>query len=140
MSQLPATFPFLARFPTLGRAGMAPLLPVVLAANGIQVNLHGLPDTGAMTNVLPYSAGAHLGFDWAAQTLVVPVGGILASLEARLVMVAVTVPSFEPVVMPFAWLENDGAPLLLGEQTFFDEFDVCFFRSRLVFEVRRRQP
>ena len=30
----------------------------------------------------------------------------------------------------------DAVPLLLGQTNFFDEFDVCFFRSRAEFEVR----
>jgi hypothetical protein len=140
MSQNPVTFPYLSRFPALGAFGMAPLLSIEFEANGLQTRLHAIPDSGAMMNVLPHTVGVYLGFDWAQQTAPVTIGGALSSVEARLVDISVTVPGFAPIRMPFAWLVADAAPLLLGQVTFFDEFDVCFLRSRLVFEVRLRQP
>ncbi|MGL4551359.1 MAG: hypothetical protein ACRC33_09230 [Gemmataceae bacterium] len=104
------------------------------------MSLHGLLDTGAATNILPNTAGLYLGFDWDRQQPLKPIGGVLRGVEVRLVHLAVTVQPFGPIVMPFAWLKNDSAPVLLGQMTFFDEFDVCFFRSRQTFELRRKQP
>jgi hypothetical protein len=135
MSQAPATFPYLPRYPGQGRSGYAPLLPVTLAANGRQASLHGLLDTGAAANVLPHSVGLHLGFDWQLQSLRLSMSGILSSVEARLVIVSVTVPSFAPIDMGFAWLATDAVPLLFGHMTFFAEFDVRFSYSALTFEV-----
>lgn len=31
---------------------------------------------------------------------------------------------------------SDDTPLLLGRMNFFLEFDVCFYRSQLAFEIR----
>jgi hypothetical protein len=39
------------------------------------------------------------------------------------------------VQLVFAWSLSDDAPLLLGRMNFFLEFDVCFYRSQLAFEV-----
>jgi hypothetical protein len=135
VSQAPVTFPFVARFPALGPAGLAPLLPVLLEANSQAVSLHGLLDTGAASNILPYSAGVALGFDWRAQRARVPVGGLLSGVEGRLVLVSLTVLPFAPISMPFTWVDADTVPLLLGQMTFFHEFDVCFFRRRGLFQI-----
>lgn len=135
MSQQPVVYPYLARFPGLGAAGLAPLLPVTLEVDGRQANLHGLLDSGAMLNVLPQSAGVHLGFDWHKEQTPITVGGTLAGLPAKLVFVQVMALPFHPISMPFAWLDSDRAPLLFGQVTFFEEFDVCFFRKRRQFQI-----
>jgi len=44
-----------------------------------------------------------------------------------------------PVVkLAFAWIRTNDVPLILGQTNFFMEFDVCFYRSRLEFEVKPR--
>jgi hypothetical protein len=40
------------------------------------------------------------------------------------------------VRLAFAWVRESGVPLILGQTNFFMEFDVCFYRSRLEFEVK----
>ncbi|MDJ0635634.1 MAG: hypothetical protein QNJ34_20775 [Xenococcaceae cyanobacterium MO_188.B29] len=35
----------------------------------------------------------------------------------------------------FAWVNRPSIPLILGQTNFFLEFDVCFYRSRLEFEI-----
>lgn len=97
-----------------------------------------LLDTGAAVNVLPYGIGAQLGFIWDQQNTSVQLSGNLASVEARVVMVAATVAQFPPVRLAFAWAKDDSMPVILGQVNFFMEFDVCFFRSRSLFEVRRK--
>jgi hypothetical protein len=79
--------------------------------------------------------GQRLGFDWQRQTMRLAMSGVLASIEARAVIVTVTVPSFAPIDMGFAWLATDAVPLLFGHQTFFAEFDVRFCYSALTFEL-----
>ena len=62
--------------------------------------------------------------------------GNLASVEARIVVLSAVVGSFAPVRLAFAWAHTDAVSVILGQVNFFLEFDVCFFRSRSVFEVR----
>lgn len=42
---------------------------------------------------------------------------------------------FASVDMALAWTQDRNAPLILGHMNFFLEFDVCFYRSELMFEV-----
>jgi hypothetical protein len=53
--------------------------------------------------------------------------------------VSAIVGKFPAVRLAFAWAKTDAVPVLLGQVNFFMEFDVCFYRSRLVFEVRPKQ-
>lgn len=62
--------------------------------------------------------------------------GNLASVKARGLLVSAQIGDFDPVRLVFAWSLSDDVPLLLGRMNFFLEFDVCFYRSQLVFEVR----
>lgn len=50
-----------------------------------------------------------------------------------------TVAEFSPVLLVFAWTESTEAPLILGQMNFFAEFDVCFYRFDLAFELRPRK-
>jgi hypothetical protein len=47
--------------------------------------------------------------------------------------------AFPPVRLAFAWSRSDDVPLILGQVNFFMEFDVCFYRSKLEFDVRPRE-
>lgn len=131
-------FPFISRAPELGEASLAPMLPITLVASR-SVEVAGLVDTGASVNVLPYRIGAELGFDWNQQTVPVQLSGNLANLEARAVVVPAIIRGFTPVRMAFAWTKADTVPMIFGQVNFFLEFDVCLFRSRRVFEVRRAE-
>lgn len=128
-------FPFIAQAPELGLASLAPMLPLTLAASN-RVSASGLLDTGASTNVLPYSVGVALGLDWNLASISIQLSGNLAVVEARAVAVQAFVGGFPPVRLAFAWARSDAMPLLLGQMNFFLEFDVCFFRSRHTFELR----
>jgi hypothetical protein len=96
-------------------------------------------DTGASVNVLPYSVGIQLGAIWEEQTTSVILAGNLAPVEARGLLVSAQIGSFEPVRLVFAWCLSDDVPLLLGRMNFFLEFDVCFYRADLAFEVHSRK-
>ena len=128
-------FPYLQRDPSLAIASQAPMLPLMLIGRN-NVAASGLVDSGAAVNVLPYTLGLQLGFDWATQTKSVELSGNLSSIEARVIVVSAVIGDFAPVRQAFAWAKTDSVLVILGQVNFFLEFDVCFFRSRSVFEVR----
>lgn len=131
-------FSYVPRDPTLGSASLMPLLPLTLIGRQT-VATSALVDSGAAINVLPFSLGVQLGFDWDQQTKEVVLSGNLASVEARVVVVSATVGAFAPVRLAFAWAKTDAVSAILGQVNFFLEFDVCFFRSRSLFELRPKQ-
>jgi hypothetical protein len=128
-------FDFTEGFDAFGVPDALPQLPLSLTYRGASVEFSALLDTGASVNVLPYSAGVQLGAVWEEQTTSVILAGNLASVEARGLLVSARIGNFNPVRLVFAWSLSDDAPLLLGRMNFFIEFDVCFYRSQLVFEV-----
>jgi hypothetical protein len=127
---------FTEGFDAFGIPDALPQLPLSLKYRGSLVEILALLDTGSSVNVLPYSVGVQLGAVWEEQTTSVILAGNLASVEARGLLVDAQVGGFDPVRLVFAWSSSDDAPLLLGRMNFFLEFDVCFYRSQLVFEVR----
>jgi hypothetical protein len=129
-------FNFTEGFDTFGVSDALPQLPLSLTYRDSSVEVSGLLDTGASVNVLPYSVGVQLGAIWEEQTTCVILAGNLASVEARGLLVSAQISDFDPVRLVFAWSLSDDAPLLLGRMNFFLEFDVCFYRSQLAFEVR----
>lgn len=132
-------YPFTATDTTLGEAGLQPYLPITLTYQDHSVTAPGLLDTGAMVNVLPYQVGVDLGAIWEQQTTVLRLTGNLAQLEARALLVSAVVGQFAPVRLAFAWTRATNVPVLLGQVNFFIEFDVCFYRSQLAFEIRPKE-
>ncbi|NJN95735.1 MAG: retroviral-like aspartic protease [Anaerolineales bacterium] len=120
-------------------AGSLPYLPLTLTYRGQTVEGLGLLDTGATVNVLPYQVGVSLGAVWEAQTTPVRLTGNLAQQEARVLIVSASVSKFSPTRLAFAWTKSDEIPLILGQVNFFIEFEVCFFRSQLAFELKPKQ-
>lgn len=139
MTPAAATFPFLARNPSLGHFSLAPVMPITLSAQQ-SIAVEGLVDTGAAVNVLPFDLGLQIGADWNQQTATLQLTGNLASVDARALIVDATIGAFAPVRLAFAWAKTNGVPLILGQMNFFLEFDVCFFRARSVFEVKPKGP
>ncbi len=130
-------FPYVPRDPSLGNAGASrrPMLPVTLI--GVQTRtVSGLVDSGSAINVLPYGLGVQLGLDWDHQTRAVELSGNLAAVEARVVVLSAVIGGFPPVRLAFGWARTDEVSVILGQVNFFMEFDVCFFRSRSVFEAK----
>ncbi len=126
---------FTEGFDTFGVPDALPQLPLTLTYQDMSVEVSALLDTGASVNVLPYSAGRQLGAIWEEQTTSVTLAGNLAAVEARGLLVSAKIGDFDPVRLVFAWSLSDDAPLLLGRMNFFLEFDACFYRSQLAFEV-----
>lgn len=129
-------FNFTEGFDAFGIPDALPQLPLSLTYRGASVEALALLDTGASVNVLPYNTGVQLGAVWEEQTTAVILAGNLASVEARGLLVSARIGNFNPVRLVFAWSLSDDAPLLLGRMNFFLEFDVCFYRSKLEFEVK----
>jgi hypothetical protein len=123
----------------LGVASSLPYLPLTLSYQDKSLSVSGLLDTGATVNVLPYEIGRQLGAIWDQQATPVHLTGNLARFAARVLIVSATVGEFAPVRLAFAWTQANEAPLILGQVNFFLEFDVCFFRSRKIFEVKPKE-
>ncbi len=128
-------FAYVQRDQSLGKASLAPMLPLTLIGRQ-RITTSGLVDSGAAINVLPFSLGVQLGFDWEQQTKAVELSGNLASVAARVIVLSAVAGKFAPVRLAMAWAKTDAVSVILGQVNFFLEFDVCFFRSRAVFEIR----
>jgi hypothetical protein len=138
MTPAGAEFPFVARDSGRGAVSLAPVLPFTLVGSRA-LAVEGLLDTGAAVNVLPYSVGEQLGVPWDGPHPTLQLSGNLASCEAKGILLSAVVGSFAPVQLVGAWAKTDDVPLLLGQVNFFQEFDVCFYRSRGVFQLRPKQ-
>ncbi|BDA66933.1 hypothetical protein RIVM261_029660 [Rivularia sp. IAM M-261] len=128
-------FYFTQGYDAFGVPDALPLLPLSLGYQNSIVEVSALLDTGASVNVLPYRVGVELGAVWEEQTTSVILAGNLASVEAKGLLVSAQISNFAPVQLVFAWSLSNDAPLLLGRMNFFLAFDVCFYRSQLLFEV-----
>jgi len=131
-------FPFIERTNSLGLSSTMPYLPITLTHQNRSVEAMALLDTGASVNVLPYEVGLQLGAVWEKQTVPIQLSGNLAQMEARGLVLSAIVAEFFPVLLAFAWTASRESPLLLGHMNFFAEFDVCFYRTDLAFELRPR--
>ena len=131
-------FPFVGSRDAFGDTDWVPKLPIELSYRGRSVSDVGLLDTGSSVSVMPYGMGRELGLVWDELTMVLRLGGNLAAVEARGVLVNAVVGNFESVRLVFAWCQTDVVPLLLGRMNFFSEFNVCFYQSQLMFDVRRK--
>ena len=115
-----------------------PRIPLVLRYNDQQVEVSGLVDSGATVNVLPYEIGLQLGATWDGRKANMRLTGNLGSQPAMPLCVSAEVGMFAPVRLALAWVKSTNTPLILGQTNFFMEFDVCFYRSGLEFEIQPR--
>lgn len=116
-----------------------PYLPLILTSEDRSVEVMALLDTGASVNVLSYEIGIQLGAVWENQTVSIPLSGNLARSEARGLVLSGTVAPFSSVLLAFAWTQSKNTPVILGHMNFFAEFNVCFYRHELAFEVHPRE-
>jgi hypothetical protein len=130
-------FPYRDRNPASQGLDLMPDLPIVLRHQSNTLAGVGLVDSGASVSVLPHSLGLRLGFDWNTQHAQITLAGTLAHVAARGIVVEAAVGQLPPVRLALAWADSDHVPFLLGQFNFFQAFDVCFFRSRGIFEVRQ---
>ena len=129
-------FPFLVTDPAFGEASRLPYLPITLQLQRLPVS--ALLDTGSAVNVLPYEVGLQLGAVWEQQTTSIRLTGNLANQSARVLTVLGTVDTLPSARLVFAWTRAGSVPVILGQVNFFMEFDVCFYRSRSLFEVKTK--
>ena len=128
-------FPYCDRNPASGGLDLMPDLAIVLRHQSHSRSGVGLVDSGASISVLPYSLGVQLGFDWNTQKAHITLGGTLAHVDARGIVVEAAVGQLSPVRLALAWANSDQVPFLLGQFNFFQAFDVSFFRTRRIFEI-----
>ncbi len=132
-------YSFTERIDSLGRSIIMPYLPLTLILGDRSIEVTALLDTGASVNVLPYELGIQLGAVWENQTVFIPLSGNLARSNSRGLVVSAAIAEFPLVLLAFAWTELRDAPVILGHMNFFAEFDVCFYRHELAFEICLRE-
>ena len=130
-------FPYCDRNPASGGLDLMPDLPIILRHQSHRLSGVGLVDSGASISVLPYSLCVQLGFSWNTQKTPITLAGTLAHVQAHGIVVEVEVGILPPVRLALAWANSDKVPFLLGQFNFFQAFDVFFFRTRGVFEIRQ---
>ncbi|NDJ19770.1 hypothetical protein GS601_21180 [Myxacorys almedinensis A] len=128
-------YSFTERIDSLGRSMIMPYVPLALTLGDRSLEVTALLDTGASVNVLPYEIGLQLGAVWENQTISIPLSGNLARSDSRGLVVAGTIAQFPSVLLGFAWTEMRDTPVILGHMNFFAEFNVCFYRHELAFEI-----
>jgi hypothetical protein len=131
----PQRFPFIERMNQQGEANVFPCVPISLSYRNRNLDVFGLLDTGSSLNVLPYNFGLELGAVWEEQSLSIPLSGNLAPVEARGLALIGKIGNFPPIPLVFAWANSNDPPLILGQLNFFLEFNVCFYRSQLAFDI-----
>jgi hypothetical protein len=112
-----------------------PRLSLILQLDNRSIEAIGLVDSGATVNVLPYELGLELGAVWDNRKAIIQLAGNLSNQPAIPFSITAKISNFAPTQLVFAWVNRPNTPLILGQTNFFLEFDVCFYRSRLEFEV-----
>ena len=130
-------FNFTEKVDSSGRSVVMPYLPLRLTNGNQSIDVMALLDTGASVNVLPYDMGLQLGAVWEEQTVAIPLSGNLSRSEAKGLVLSSTVGNFSSTLFAFAWTQSNDSPVILGHMNFFSEFNVCFYRHELAFEVCR---
>ncbi len=113
-----------------------PRIPFSIQSGGQIIETVGLVDSGAMLNVLPFEIGQQLGFVWEEAKASIGLAGAFSGMRAIPVITVVSIADFQPVRLAFAWTSNSKTPLILGQTNFFHEFEICFFRKEMAFEVK----
>jgi hypothetical protein len=117
-----------------------PRLPLLLNRDDERVEAIGLVDSGATINVLPYELGLQLGGMWDDRRAIIQLAGNLGNQPAMPFSAIAQIGDLHPVELLFAWVKRPNTPLILGQTNFFLEFDVCFYRSKMEFEVKPKSP
>ncbi|BAZ51784.1 hypothetical protein NIES4103_44420 [Nostoc sp. NIES-4103] len=113
-----------------------PRIPLRLRRENRVIEAFGLVDSGATVNVLPYELGIELGVVWDDSKAIIQLAGNLSNQLAIPFFATAKIGEFAPVQLAFAWVRKANIPLILGQTNFFLEFDVCFYRSKLEFEIK----
>lgn len=135
-----ATFPLLRRPRGNGPFDLVPLLPATLSLGKVVFDVHGLVDSGATFNVLPFDVGNRFGIPWNSLTRDLQLGGVAGLVPAKAIDVEFVVSPFPPIQLLFAWAQTNAFPIILGQADFFLRFDVCFFRKQGNFQILPSTP
>lgn len=115
-----------------------PRLPLTLRVGRRAIEVMALVDSGATVNVLPYRIGVQLGAFWDDRLSVLQLAGNFGNSSAMPLFPMADITGFPRTRLAFAWSRSDSVPVILGQMNFFLEFDVCFYRSQLEFEILPR--
>lgn len=126
--------------PTQNKFDSLPRLPLLLQRENRRIDTVGLVDSGATVNVLPYEFGLELGGIWDDRSAIIQLAGNLGNQPAMPFSAIAQIGEFPPTELIFAWVKHSNTPLILGQTNFFLEFDVCFYRSKMTFEVKPKSP
>lgn len=121
-----------------GEIGSLPRLPLNLSLGSQSLNVMGLVDSGSTVNVIPFDMGVQLGAVWNQRKATMRLAGSLGRFPAQPLFVVADIGDLPPTRLAFAWVRTNDAPLILGQMNFFLEFEVCFFRASLEFEIKPR--
>ncbi len=114
-----------------------PRLPLVIRLNSESLEVVGLVDSGSTVNVLPYEVGLRLGAVWDDSNATLRLAGTLGELKRDAIICHGTSGRiFPPIRLAFAWVKSNNVPVILGQTNFFMEFEICFYRSKLEFEIK----
>lgn len=94
-----------------------------------------LLDTGASVNVLPYEIGIELGEVWEEQKVPIELSRNRSREPAKGLVLLGKVEPFNSVLLAYFWTKAKNMPLILGHMNFFQEFNICFYRHELVFDI-----
>ena len=125
--------------PSQNESDSLPRLTMHLKCDQQEIEVTGLVDSGATVNVLPYEIGIQLGEIWDDRKPGIRLAGNLGNFAAIPLVATAKISDFRPVRLVFAWVRTE-APLILGQTNFFMEFDACFYRSALQFEIMQKSP
>ena len=121
--------------PTQNEWDSLPRLPLTLRVGRRAIEVMALVDSGATVNVLPYRTGVQLGAFWDDRLAVLQLAGNFGNTSAMPLFAAAEITGLPRTRLAFAWSRSDSVPVILGQMNFFLEFDVCFYRSQLEFEI-----
>lgn len=119
---------------TLGN-GRLPYLRVRLFGPKTSLEVLALVDSGASISVLPFSVGEKLGYNW-EESLSIQITGNLSAAQSKLIAARVRVPEVGSTSVAFAWTQSPLGKVILGQEDFFDTFDIHFRGSRKTFEIQ----
>jgi len=113
-----------------------PYLTFSLQNQERSVSVSALIDSGSSISILPFDVGIALGLNWHAQHFPLPpLLGNLQPLSVFAVSLEAFIHPFPQVSLVFAWISDNSVPVILGQNNFFDEFNVSFFGSDGVFQL-----
>ena len=128
-------FRYSTNSPTQNEFDSLPRIPIILERDNQSIEANGLVDSGATVNVLSYELGIQLGGVWDNSKAIIQLTGNLSNQSAIPFAAMAKIGDFPPTRLVFAWVNRSNVPLILGQTNFFLEFDVCFYRSQLEFEL-----